>query len=102
MADAADLKSAGAILVGSSPTPGTNERIDMAWLIILLGYLLGSVPTAYVAGRLIRGQDIRQAGDGNIGAANAYRHLGPKTGIIVGLVGFTHFIRTRRQIPHRV
>ena len=45
----------------------------MPWLIVVLGYLLGSIPTAYIAGRLLKGKDIRQMGDGNIEAANAYR-----------------------------
>ncbi len=54
----------------------------MPWLIVvLLGYLLGSIPTAYIAGRLLKGKDIRQMGDGNIGANNAFRQLGHKTGI---------------------
>ncbi len=57
----------------------------MAWLFVLLGYLLGSVPTAYIAGYLTRNVDIRQVGDANVGAANAYRELGHKTGIAVGL-----------------
>ena len=86
LADAADLKSAGAILVGSSPTLGTNYRIDMTWLIVILGYLLGSIPTAYVAGRLLKGKDIRQMGDANVGAANAFRQLGAKAGTGVFLV----------------
>jgi glycerol-3-phosphate acyltransferase PlsY len=71
--------------VGSSPTPGTNKRI-MFWLIVALGYLLGSVPTAYIAGRILKHVDIRQVGDGNMGAANAYRQLGPKVGFMVGIV----------------
>ena len=58
----------------------------MPWLIILLGYFLGAIPTAYVAGYMLRNVDIRQIGDQNAGAANAYRQLGPKTGIAVGLV----------------
>ncbi|MDO8577830.1 MAG: glycerol-3-phosphate acyltransferase [Dehalococcoidales bacterium] len=58
----------------------------MPWLIILLGYLLGSVPTAWFAGHLLRRQDIRRMGDGNMGAANAFRELGAATGIFVGLV----------------
>ncbi len=43
----------------------------MAWLTIVLGYLIGSLPTAYIAGRITRGIDIRQVGDENMGAANA-------------------------------
>ena len=55
----------------------------MPWLIAVLGYLLGSIPTAYIAGRLLKGGDIRQMGDGNVGAANAFRQLGVSAGIVV-------------------
>ncbi|MBA7642573.1 Glycerol-3-phosphate acyltransferase [subsurface metagenome] len=55
----------------------------MSWLIVLLGYLLGSIPTAYIAGHLLKGRDIRRMGDGNVGAANAFRQLGAKIGIAV-------------------
>jgi len=58
----------------------------MPWLIILLGYFLGAIPTAYIAGRLLKGMDIRQVGNGNVGAANAFRQLGAKTGIAVFFV----------------
>ena len=86
LADAADLKSAGAILVGSSPTPGTSRGINMPWLIVVLGYFLGSIPTAYIAGRLLKGRDIRHMGDGNVGARNAFHELGPKAGVAIGIV----------------
>ena len=55
----------------------------MLWLIVLLGYLLGSIPTAYIAGHLLKSKDIRQIGDGNVGAANAFHQLGAKIGIVV-------------------
>jgi len=58
----------------------------MPWLIVILGYFLGSIPTAYVAGRVLKGVDIRQVGDGNMGAANAFRQLGTKTGVTIGIV----------------
>ena len=58
----------------------------MLWVIILLGYLLGSTPTAYIAGRLLKDKDIRQIGDGNMGAGNAFRQLGAKVGIAVFFV----------------
>jgi glycerol-3-phosphate acyltransferase PlsY len=67
------------------PPPAPVEKM-MPWLVILLGYLLGAIPTAYLAGHMIKHIDIRHVGDLNAGAANAYHHLGPKTGIIVGLV----------------
>jgi glycerol-3-phosphate acyltransferase PlsY len=56
------------------------------WLIILLGYLFGAIPTAYIAGRVVAGKDIRRVGDKNAGAANAYRELGPLTGVVVGVI----------------
>jgi len=55
----------------------------MPWLIVLLGYLLGSIPTAYIAGRLVKDRDIRQMGDANMGAANAFHQLGAKVGVAV-------------------
>jgi len=58
----------------------------LTWLIIAFGYLLGSIPTAYLAGRILRGVDIRQYGDGNMGAQNAFRQFGPFIGILVGLI----------------
>lgn len=58
----------------------------MPWLIIVLGYLLGSIPTAYLASHILRGVDIRQIGDTNMGAANAYRQLGARVGIAVGVI----------------
>jgi len=57
----------------------------MSWLVVLLGYLIGSIPTGYLAGRLLRGKDIRQMGDGNMGAQNVFRQLGARVGIAVGL-----------------
>jgi glycerol-3-phosphate acyltransferase PlsY len=58
----------------------------MYWLIVLLGYLLGAIPTAYVAGRLSQGEDIWRMGDTNVGAANAFHQLGAKAGIGVFLI----------------
>jgi len=46
-----------------------------AALCVSLGYLLGSIPTAYLVAR-VRGQDIRRLGDSNVGAANVLRCLG--------------------------
>lgn len=54
--------------------------------LILVGYLLGSMPTGYLAGRFIKGIDIRQYGSGGTGATNVLRTLGKKTAIWVLLV----------------
>lgn len=51
-------------------------------LPILLGYLAGSVPFAYLLARR-RGIDVRVAGSGNVGAANVLRTTGPWRGVIV-------------------
>lgn len=53
-----------------------------ALAIIILAYLIGSIPTGYLLGRLV-GIDIRTRGSGNIGATNVFRTLGPWLGILV-------------------
>jgi glycerol-3-phosphate acyltransferase PlsY len=58
----------------------------LVWIIILIGYILGAVPTSYIAGRMMAGKDIRRMGDENAGAANVYRELGPKLGVLVGVI----------------
>ncbi len=58
----------------------------MSWFVVILGYFLGAIPTAYLAGRFSKKVDIRRVGDENMGAANAFRELGARTGIAVGLV----------------
>jgi glycerol-3-phosphate acyltransferase PlsY len=50
---------------------------------ILVAYLVGSIPFAYLAGKLFAGIDLRQHGSGNLGATNALRVLGPWIGIPV-------------------
>ena len=54
--------------------------IALVLLVLAIAYLLGSIPSAYIVGRLMKGLDIREVGDGRMGAAAAYRR--------VGLVGF--------------
>lgn len=57
----------------------------MLWIIaaLLASYLLGSIPTAYLFGRVLKGIDIREVGSGNVGATNAMRALGKGPGITV-------------------
>jgi len=47
---------------------------------------LGSIPTAYLFGKLLKGIDIRKVGSGNVGATNAMRALGRGPGILVLLL----------------
>ena len=49
---------------------------------VLIAYLAGSIPSAYIAGKL-RGVDLRKHGSGNLGATNVVRVLGPKIGAAV-------------------
>ena len=53
---------------------------------IVVGYLLGSIPSAYIAARLAKGQDIRQIGSGNVGGLNIYREIGAKAAVAVAIV----------------
>ena len=55
-----------------------------AFAALVIAYLLGSVPAAYLAGRA-RGVDLRAHGSGNLGATNALRVLGWKVGLPVFL-----------------
>ena len=50
---------------------------------IIISYLLGSIPTAYIFGRVLKNIDIRNFGSGNVGATNAFRVLGRTWGILV-------------------
>jgi glycerol-3-phosphate acyltransferase PlsY len=45
-------------------------------VMLLLAYLVGAIPTSYVAAKLGRGIDLRQHGSHNLGATNVYRVLG--------------------------
>lgn len=53
---------------------------------IILSYLIGSIPTAYIFGKMLKGIDIRRHGSGNVGATNVFRVLGKKPGIVVLLL----------------
>lgn len=53
---------------------------------LVLAYASGSIPAAYVAGRAVKGIDLRTVGSGNLGATNVYRTLGPKVALVVFIV----------------
>ena len=54
--------------------------------LVLLGYLLGSMPWGYWLPKLLAGVDIRTRGSGNTGATNVWRTLGFKFGLAVALL----------------
>ena len=51
-------------------------------LAVVLAYVVGSIPAAFIAGRM-RGVDLRKHGSGNLGATNVIRVLGTKIGLAV-------------------
>jgi len=55
-------------------------------ILVLMAYLLGSLPTALLLVRLMTGEDVRQKGSGNIGGTNAMRAAGWKAGVAVTLI----------------
>ena len=62
--------------------------MNIAFIIfaVIGGYLLGSISTAVIAGKLLHGIDVREHGSGNAGATNVIRVLGWKTGIPVMVI----------------
>ena len=50
-------------------------------LAIIIAYLVGSFPTAYIMGHLVKGIDLREHGSGNVGATNVMRVLGVVPGV---------------------
>ena len=59
----------------------------MPWpLTVLAGYLIGAVPTSYLAGRVAKGIDLREHGSKNLGATNVYRLLGWRWAVSVALI----------------
>ncbi len=55
-------------------------------IAVVIGYLLGSIPMAYIVTRLARGRDIRQLGGGNVGGLNVFREVGAWAALAVGIV----------------
>jgi acyl phosphate:glycerol-3-phosphate acyltransferase len=58
----------------------------LALPLLLAGYLFGSIPAGYLAGRWLQGIDIRQEGSGSTGATNVLRVLGKGPALAVFLV----------------
>ena len=57
----------------------------MSWLVLILGYLLGSIPTAYLVGRAVRGIDLRRYGSGTVSGTAVYYHVARPLVVAVGL-----------------
>ena len=59
--------------------------------VILLAYLIGSIPMAYVVGRTVKKIDIRRYGSGNVGASNVWIHVGKWA--VIPLGAFDIFVK---------
>jgi glycerol-3-phosphate acyltransferase PlsY len=74
-------------------------------IAIVIGYILGSIPSAYLAGRLRKGIDIREVGSKNMGAMNVYYEVGLVEAVLVTLVdlgkgvGAILFVRWLTDVP---
>src|SRR5690606_32819176 len=68
------------------PTEAAGRRIMIPALLVLASYLLGAIPTSYIAGRWTRGIDLREHGSGNLGATNTFRVLGARVAAPVMVV----------------
>jgi acyl phosphate:glycerol-3-phosphate acyltransferase len=56
------------------------------FILIIIAYLIGSIPTALIISKRFFGIDIREYGSGNMGATNTFRVLGPKYGTVVMVI----------------
>ena len=54
--------------------------------LYIWAYLVGSIPTSYLAGKLARGIDIREYGSGNLGISNVAHQLGRRWLVPVGII----------------
>jgi glycerol-3-phosphate acyltransferase PlsY len=63
-----------------------TSPILISFSLILLAYLLGSIPTGYMLGHMLKGIDIRQHGSGSTGATNVLRTVGKGAAIAVLLI----------------
>jgi acyl phosphate:glycerol-3-phosphate acyltransferase len=62
------------------------EPIVRLFIVTLLSYLIGSMPTGVLVSRFFFGFDIREKGSGNMGSTNVFRVLGVKWGIVVQVI----------------
>src|SRR5699024_2169821 len=63
---------------------GTREGFHLEYIIfIIISYLLSSIPSVRISSKTFYKNDIREYGNSNMGATNAFRVLGTKAGIVV-------------------
>lgn len=62
------------------------NRVVTGFVAIIITYLLGSIPSAYLITRFHTGKDIRQLGAGNVGAHNVFAEVGKVAGTVVAIL----------------
>jgi glycerol-3-phosphate acyltransferase PlsY len=66
---------------------------------ILIAYIIGSMPTGYIFGKVLKGIDIREHGSGNVGATNVFRTVGKIPGIIVLVIDYLKGLAAVTVVP---
>lgn len=66
---------------------------------IIISYLLGSIPTAFIVSQIFMKIDIRKHGSGNVGATNVFRVLGKLPGILVLIIDITKGVLAVSLLP---
>ncbi|OGX06040.1 MAG: acyl-phosphate glycerol 3-phosphate acyltransferase [Omnitrophica WOR_2 bacterium GWA2_47_8] len=74
--------------------------MKLQYLSYLAAYLIGSIPTAYIYGRVYKDIDIRKHGSGNVGATNTFRVLGKGPGIIVLVIDILKGVVATTLVPY--
>ena len=77
-------------MVAKAPCPLScrtmSPQLTQAIVLVLLGYLIGSLPMGVIVARLTGGTDPRSVGSGRTGGTNALRAMGPRRAVAVGLL----------------
>ncbi len=55
-------------------------------IAVVIGYLLGAIPSAYIVTRVLTGRDIRRVSGGNVGARNVFLNIGRGPGAVIAIL----------------
>ncbi len=72
------------------------------YILLIIAYLLGSIPSSLLIGKIFHGIDIREHGSGNMGTTNTVRVLGKKTGFIVFFMDYVKGMLVLGLVYHGV
>ncbi len=63
--------------------------ITLQIILLLIAYLIGSIPFSFIIARTVKGVDLRYIGEGNVGARNVWHVVGKGWGILAGILDFS-------------